>query len=110
MGFHDVSHFTAICAVLVAVISTGRTARLLIHDSFPPVEWLRLKILTLIGPDNKWAMLLRCQFCLAPYLAAGMLAWAYASDLNSWWWLINGWWAASYVAAIVVSYDEPEES
>jgi hypothetical protein len=49
-----------------------------------------------------------CQFCLAPYLAAGMGVWVWLSDLNMWWWIINGWWAASYLAAIVVSYDQSD--
>jgi hypothetical protein len=37
-----------------------------------------------------------------------MFAWAWAADLNTWWFVINGWWAASYLAAIVVAYDQPE--
>jgi hypothetical protein len=34
--------------------------------------------------------------------------WVWLSDLNAWWWIINGWWAGSYLAAMIVSYDQPE--
>jgi hypothetical protein len=38
-----------------------------------------------------------------------MLAWAYLSGLHWTWWVANGWWAGSYLAAMVVAYDEPPE-
>lgn len=107
--FESLSHFTVICAVLVGVVSVARTARLLTYDDFPPVKWLRLRYLALVGPDSPWAMLARCQFCLCPYLTVGMFGWAYLSGLDVWWWSINGLWAASYASAMVVSYDEPPE-
>lgn len=106
--FEHLSHFAIVTAVLIGVISTARTARLLIHDQFPPVLWLREKILVKIGPDNPWAMLVSCQFCLMPYLMAGMFGWAWLSGINTAWWIINGIWAGSYLGAILVSYDEPE--
>jgi len=103
------SHFTVLAAVLVGVLSVARTARLLTFDDFPPVLWARTRYLAAVGPSGKWAPLAKCPFCVAPYLAAGMLAWAYLSDLHWTWWVANGWWAGSYVAAIVVAYDEPPE-
>jgi hypothetical protein len=107
--FEGVGHWTAVVAVLVGVLSVARTARLLTYDDFPPVKWLRTRYLAAVGPDGKWAPLATCPFCLAPYLAAGMLAWAYLSGLHWSWWVVNGWWAGSYVAAMVVAYDEPPE-
>jgi len=107
--FEGLSHFTMVAAVIVGVLSVARTARLITFDDYPPMMWLRTKILVKIGPDSPWAPLVRCPFCLAPYLTVGMLAWAYLSDLHWSWWLVNGWWAASYVAAMVVAYDEPPE-
>ena len=100
------SEFVWIAAAVVAVFSIARTARLLVWDEFPPMEWARERIIARLG--DKWGKLFTCQFCIAPYLTAGMFAWAWASDLNAWWFAINGWWAASYLAAIVVAYDQPE--
>ena len=107
--FDGLSHFTVIMAVVVGILSVARTARLLTFDDFPPVTWLRTRYLVAVGPDGKWAPLARCPFCLSPYLTVGMLVWAYLSDLHWTWWVINGWWAASYLAAMVVAYDEPPE-
>lgn len=108
MNVPDLHHLTtpsATLAVLIAVVSVARTARLLVFDVFPPVFWVRSHVLAWLG-DSKWSKLVECPFCLAPYLAAGEMAWAYYSDLHWTWWVANGWWALSYVAAIVVSYDE----
>ena len=96
-----------IAAAIIGILSIARTARLLIHDDFPPVTWVRRRWFVLVG-DSAWGELAKCQFCLTPYLAAGMGAWAYWSDFGWTWWVVNGWWAASYVAAMVVSRDQPE--
>jgi hypothetical protein len=96
-----------LAAAFVAIVSTGRTARLLVWDDFPPVAWLRLKFYV-AAKDTPWKKLGECAFCLAPYLALGMVAWMWLSDLAWWWWVPNGWWALSYLAAILVSYDQPD--
>jgi hypothetical protein len=101
-------HGDWVLATIVGVLSVARTARLLIYDDFPPMVWLRVRFLSLFAEDNKWSKIAECQYCVTPYLAAGMLGWAWISDLNVAWWVINGIWAGSYVAAIVVSYDQPE--
>lgn len=105
------SHWDWVVATLVGVVSVARTARLLIYDEFPPIEWLRAHYLALFDEDHPstWSKLAECQYCITPYMAAVMLWWAWVSDLNTAWWVINGVWASSYVAAIVVSYDQPEE-
>lgn len=102
----------SVVAVIVAVISIARTARLLTYDDYPPVAWARekAKLWFLSGERRmKWVALTECPFCLAPYLTAGMLAWMWLSDLHWTWWLANGWWAMSYVAAIIVARDEQPE-
>ena len=105
-GFdHDT--LTIVLAVIVGVLSVARTARLLIFDEFPPVTWLRVRFLAMFDDDSKWSKIAECPFCLGPYLAAGMLGWAWACDLHWSWWVVNIWWGSSYLAAIVVSYDEP---
>lgn len=100
------SHWTYITAAIIGTVSVARTLRLVIYDDYPPMMWLRKKLLRYTPLD--WVKLWECQFCLAPYFAAVMLAWAYWSDLHWTWWLVNGWWAASYVSAIVVSFDQPD--
>lgn len=107
--FDGLSHFTVVAAVLIGVLSTARTARLLTFDDYPPAMWLRTKYLVAVGPDGKWAPLARCPFCLSPYLSVGMFGWAWLSDLHWTWWVINGVWAGSYLAASAVAYDEPPE-
>ena len=103
------TEFEWVAATLVGIMSVARTARLLIYDDFPPMVWLRIRWFALFSDDNPWRKLAECQFCLTPYLSAGMLAWAWASDTNTWWWVINGVWAASYLAAMIVAYDQPAE-
>lgn len=103
---HEVHDWTLVAALVIGIVSVARTARLLIHDAFPPAMWLRARFVAALPPASKWAKLAECQFCLAPYLTAGMIGWAWVSDLHWTWWVVNGWWAASYFAAIVVSYDE----
>lgn len=95
-------------AFILGVIAVGRAARLLVFDDFPPTkavrEWYTKKV------TGKWEGLFLCPFCLAPYLAAGDLAWYLLAE--DWvvdaWWIVNIWAALSYLAAILVAYDQPE--
>lgn len=105
----------AIGLLLIGVISVARMARLLTFDDFPPVEVARQWAYNRL--PSSWSKLVTCPFCLAPYLMAVQIAWfavAYHQGGTSswfvWGWLVpNMWWALSYVAAIVVAYDMPEE-
>lgn len=106
MSHHD--WYVWLAAAVVAVVSVARTARLLVWDDFPPVAWLRFRFFVKVG-DSPWRKLAECAFCLAPYLSVGMVAWMVLSDLHWTWWLVNGWWSLSYLAAILVSYDQPED-
>lgn len=99
---------TLFLASVVACLSVGRTARLLIHDSLPPMVWLRTRILARYKEDSEWATLWDCPFCMAPWLMVGMVTWAEVSNLNGWWWLINGAWGLAWIAAIIYAYDQPE--
>lgn len=102
-----VDHFTLIAAVIVGILSVARTARLIGFDDYPPMVWLRDRWNERFGEEG-WGKLIHCPFCSAPYLAAGMIAWAWVSDLHWTWWLINGWWGLCYLSSIVVAYDQPE--
>jgi len=97
-----------IWVALIGTLAVARAARFVVFDEYPPMKWLRLRWFVLMG-DSDWKKLMDCAFCAAPYLAAGDMAWAYFTDFHWSWWAFNIWLAVSYVAAIVVAYDEPEE-
>lgn len=87
---------------VVAVGSIARLARLLVHDHWPPVVWLRRHW---DRHTDGWNLLLHCHFCIAVWLAFAIILWGHFTDWNLVWWLINGSLAASYAAAFVVTYD-----
>lgn len=97
-----------ILAFVIGVIAVGRAARLLVHDDYPPAQWVREKYVR--HTSKGWETLFLCPFCIAPYLAAGDLAWYLLAE--GWvvdaWWIVNIWAAVSYLAAILVAYDQPE--
>lgn len=95
--------------LVIGVISVARTARLITHDTFPPMEWARPRLAAKMG---KWQDLMVCPFCIGPYLAAGQIAWflaLYNTSAFNWWLIPNLWWAGSYLAAVFVAYDQPDE-
>jgi hypothetical protein len=107
--------------VAVGILSTARTARLVVFDDYPPMVWLRDRWDTWTKYDPHevgWGKLLHCAFCATPYIGAVVLAWALlalpGSDWKDWWssafwWvLLNGLWGAVYLAAMAVAYDQPE--
>lgn len=98
-------------AVVVGIVSVARMARLLTHDDFPPASWVRYQYASRV--PEKWVDLITCPFCLAPYLSVGQAAWGgmlWGTDAFMWGWFIpNAVWAASYVAAVIVAYDQPED-
>ena len=104
----DLTTFQWIAAFIITVLSAARTARLIVWDDYPPTIWFRMKWDDLTG-ENPWNKLFHCQFCLTPYLVAGIMVWGYLSDLHWTWWVANGWWAMSYLAASYVAYDQPED-
>lgn len=95
-----------IAAVIIGILSVARTARLLVHDAYPPVVWFRMKWEAKWGREG-WGKLIFCHYCATPWMAIGMALWWWISGGNEWWWVINGVWGLSYVAAILVSWDEP---
>lgn len=110
---NDLSTLAFAFAVLVAVLSAGRTARLIGFDDYPPMVWLRDKWDARFG-DEGWGKLIHCPFCSAPYLLAGITAWfvlaySYGGDVaQGFWWWMNGVWGLSYLSSILVAYDQPE--
>ncbi len=91
-------------AVLVGIGASARLARLLIHDTYPPIAWVRRKWDALTH-DGEWAELVHCHYCATPYIVAAVMLAAWLSDLHTAWWVVCAWLTASYVAAWVVSND-----
>lgn len=106
--------FILITSIVIGLLSVARTARLIGFDEYPPMEYLREKWNRKFGTEG-WGKLIHCPFCSAPYLTAGMTLWwsitfTSESDLAQLlWWLINGVWGLSYLASILVAYDQPED-
>lgn len=99
-------------AFLIGVIAVGRATRLLVFDTWPPGKRFREWFVVKMG--DTWGPLILCPFCTAPYLAALDLAWylaarEWSTPLFFAWWIVNVWAALSYLAAILVAYDQPEE-
>lgn len=101
----------------IGILSVARTARLLVWDEYPPMVWARDTWDAHV--TGGWNKLAHCAFCATPYLAVGMTVWALLALHDSqvgdwwssaWWWtVINGTWGGSYLAAIVVAYDQPPD-
>lgn len=107
-------------AYVLGVLAVARATRLLTSDAYPPAEALRTRWTTWTARTRRrrgWAPLLTCPFCAAPYLTAVALTWVIAAgiwspDLTSWagwWWVGVVWASASYLAAMIVVRDEPED-
>ena len=107
---------TYAAAALVGTLAVARGTRLVVHDSWPPMAWVRDRWIAWAGQHApNWVLLLTCPFCFAPYAAAADLTWVLLAGLDgaSWWsaawWVANTWAAVAYVAAQVVVRDEPPE-
>ncbi len=98
---------TTIVAFIVGVAATGRLARLVVDDDWPPVVWLREKYVLAVPPN--WGELVTCSFCVAPWFALPNLLLAWATDLSWVWWVPNLWLGGAYLAAILNARDVPAD-
>lgn len=99
------SHYELTWAFILLALGAARLTRLIVHDVYPPMLWLRVQYLRRLPDNSEWGKLVECHYCASPYVVAGLGAWGYFTDLQLAWWLVVGWLAVTYVAAIVVSYD-----
>lgn len=99
-----------VAAAVVAVLFSARVTRLIIHDKFPPSVWLR-KIWDRAAGESPWGWLLRCNYCLPPWimLVTMLLAWwmgVFTIDsTQDVWWFVASWLGLSYVSSMLVTYD-----
>lgn len=102
------SNLTAVAVALVTVFSSARLARILVHDAWPPMKWVRREWDRRTG-HSEWNELLHCHFCMAVWTAAGVVLWGYFTDFDTVWWIVNSILAASYASAYVVTYDGADD-
>lgn len=106
----DVSALTYVLAFLTAALAVGRFTRLVVHDDWPPMVWLRQRYRKAVDYGD-WEGLVTCPFCFSAWPALADLAWAWWSGLaGTWgvlWWAANLWFALAYAAPMIVLRDEP---
>lgn len=101
-------------AVVVATLAVTRATRLVVDDTYPPIEHFREWFVNKV-PDE-WGPLVECPWCSAPYLALPAVAWlATLFAFPDWtaniyiWWIVNGWAAISWLAAFLTVRDIPPD-
>lgn len=105
LSWGQVAWWAAFAAVAVA--GSARLTRLVVHDSFPPAVWVRMRW-DRVTRDGSWSTLAHCHWCLGPWLLALALVTAWATDVSVWWWLFWGWLGASYATSWLVEHDEKD--
>jgi hypothetical protein len=96
-----------LAAAIVAVLATARFTRLIVDDSYPPVQWLTEKFVRKV--PEKWGVLVECPWCVSPYIAAIIAGWGWASGLHWSWWFVNTVAALSWLAGFMSMRDVPED-
>ena len=100
--------FHWIAVAVVVVLSSARLTRLAVFDSFPPAEWLRNKYADWTDGTG-WQLIAFCGYCASFWITALVVGSGYYSDWHPAWWLFNGAMGASYLAAILVTFDGDDE-
>jgi hypothetical protein len=107
----ETSPWLLLAAAITSVLAVARFTRLAIYDAFPPAAWIRRRYADAV--PERWAELVTCPFCLAPWVQLVSLLWAWTAGLDpqTWtgglWWLAHLWFALAYLAAMVVVRDQP---
>ena len=106
---------------LTLIISVARITRLITHDTFPPVRWLREQYMMRTIDTGGWDELAWCVYCAGWWISAlvtgvtSYFAGVYTlvvptnpSLSFTLWWLFFGSFAVAYLAAIFVSNDSDD--
>jgi len=106
--------FTFVLALIVGVLAVTRVTRLIVDDSYPPMERVREWYVSKV--PERWMPLVECPWCAAPYVTLPAVGWfALLVAFPSWtavvwvWWIVNGWAAVSWLAAFLTLRDEPPD-
>ena len=104
--------FLLVIAILTAILGVGRITRVLTYDAFPPAIAIRQAWLRLVK-DGPWGKLATCWWCASFWITLGAFGWFWLGGIVPWiqiaWWVFFGALAVSYVAAMIISRDEPAE-
>lgn len=98
---------------IIAVVGVGRVTRLVTYDDYPPTVAIR-SWWNRLTRGGGWAKLAYCLWCFSPWAMLVCLAWLLIGlGTTPWiviaWLLFWSWMALSYLAAILVRRDEPDE-
>lgn len=99
--------FVLVAAFVIGTIAVARMTRLIVDDSFPPVEWMREHFVRRM--PEKWGVLVECPWCVAPYITLVDIAWAWSTGLHWSWWFGNLWAAVAWLAAWMTLRDIPPD-
>lgn len=119
MTLHNLSLYTGlpvwvimIAALVAAIFGVGRLSRIAVYDDFPPAAKLRA-FWDKVTDDGPWSKLAHCYWCSTPWIMAFALVWFVIALNVTWlmiaWFVFWGWLAVSYIATIVIAYDEPAQ-
>lgn len=106
--------FLMVLAILTVIFGVGRFTRVMVHDPFPPAIAVRMAW-DRITNDGPWSKLLHCWWCFSFWATLGCIGWFAWGQIPGWgflnviWWVFWGALAMSYLAAIVIARDEPND-
>lgn len=102
------TEFYWIAVAVVTVLSASRLTRLAVADDFPPVKFFRDIVYDFLDKSTtrrQWQIITWCHYCASFWLTAPIVAWGYLTDFQTAWWIFNATFAATYLSAILVSFD-----
>jgi hypothetical protein len=99
-----------VLTIAVAILGVGRFTRAVVYDDFPPTKWWREQ--WAIWTDGTgWLELFTCWWCFSFWAALLCIGWYIGGLFVVWiawaWWIFWGGLAVAYVAAMIVSRDDP---
>jgi uncharacterized membrane protein len=98
---------------IIFCLAVHRVTRLIVADTFPPIEWLRAKITGKLE-DEHWLVYLfgnrsktGCPWCMSIYVAGlGVLALGLLTHWFTWPIWVMIWLAASSVTGFLAKYED----
>lgn len=103
--------FFWIAVAVVTILSSARLTRLATFDKFPPVKWARDRYIGWTDKTDRrrgWQLLAMCGYCFSFWTTLAVVLAGWLSDWHEAWWIVNGILGASYLAAIVMTFDGDE--
>lgn len=92
---------------LLALGATARLTRLINADVI--ADRVRVAVWERWGVDSHPGVLVRCPWCISPYVGALVLAAGWAAGWAAWWLFVAAVLSISYVVAVAAHWLDPEE-